>query len=48
MFDMVLAAPVSVEPNRRPLTHSAMATLCSSVRLAASAWVRMLPVVIDS
>ncbi len=47
-FDMVLAPPFSVEPNRLPLTHSAIATLCSSVRLAASAWVFMLPVVIDS
>ena len=34
MFVMVLALPVSVEPNLRPLTHSAIATLCSSVRLA--------------
>src|SRR5687767_6054100 len=47
-FDMVSAPPRSVEPNRLPLTHSAIATRCTSVRFAASAWVRMLPVVIDS
>src|SRR5688500_2646121 len=48
MFVIVVAPPLSVEPSRRPLTHSAIATRCSSVRLAASAWAFIVPVVIDS
>src|SRR5687768_1126193 len=47
-FDIVLAPPLSVEPRRRPLTHSAIATRWSSVRLAASAWLFIVPVVIDA
>src|SRR5688572_14090449 len=47
-FVIVVASPLPVEPSRRPLTHSAMATRCSSVRLALSACVFIVPVVIDS
>ena len=48
MFDIVVAPPLSVDPSLLPLTHSAIATRCSSVRPALSAWARMLPVVIDA